>query len=142
MRKVKIIAVLLIGILAIAACKSQPPTDQDFRKVYDRFHGGLILEGATTYTVKSGDTLAAISRGQYQDGFYYPVIMLASRDVVLDPDKIEPGMKLIVPDLQRNLDNSRARSNIKSFLFEIAKLEANRGRADTAKGIRARANTL
>ena len=142
MRKVRFIAVLLIGILAIAACKSAPPTEEDFRQVYERFQGDLILEGATTYTVKSGDTLAAIARSVYNDGFYYPVIMLASRNIVLDPDKIEPGMKLTVPDLQRNLADPRARTNIKNFLLEIAKLEENRDRKATADGIRARANAL
>jgi nucleoid-associated protein YgaU len=145
-KPVKIAA--LVGALSLcfvlaAACTSQPKSVEDaLRNVYDRYYSDLILEGATTYTVVSGDMLSAISRNQYDNGFYYPVIMLASKDVVVDPDKIEPGMELIVPDLQKNLDSPRARANIKRFLGEVAKIEEDRNRPNDAQGMRNLADTL
>ena len=150
MKKVMLIAALALGFVLVFACKSQQPapaepptTEEALKNVYERYYAELILDDAGTYIVKSGDTLAHIARNSdYHNGFYYPIIMLASRDVVLDPDKIEPGMELIIPNLEKNLDNPRAKANIKDFLGEIAKIEDNRTRADTAKGMRDLADTL
>ena len=141
MKKVLSITMLLLGIMLVLSCASKPITTQEeadaaFRKVYNMFRGDLILEGAETYEVVSGDTLSAIAREKYPSGYYYPLIMLASSDVVVDPDLIDPGMELTVPDLQKNLDNARAKGRLKNFLIEIAKIEERRDRADTAKGIR------
>ena len=139
-----LVAALALCFTLAAACTSQPKTiEEALKSVYDRYYNDLILEGASTYTVVSGDTLSAISRSKYDNnGFYFPVIMLASKDVVIDPDKIEPGMVLTIPDLQRNLDSPRARANIKSFLGEIAKIEDDRSRSQTAQGLRDLANSL
>jgi len=137
-----IVALALCFSLA-AACKSQPKSIEDaLKSVYDRHYKDLILEDADTYTVVSGDTLSAISRNKYDNGFYFPVIMLASKDVVVDPDKIEPGMELTIPDLQKNLDDPKAKANIKSFLTEVAGIEDTRKRAETADGLRKLASSL
>jgi len=148
MKKTVLVTVLVISVLLAASCKSTggqaggTVTDETFSRVYNKYANRLILEGAQSYTVKSGDTLAHIARSLYNDGYYYPVIMLASRDVVLDPDKIQPGMTLTIPDLQKNLDNSGAKSAIKGVTLDCADIENDRGRADTAKGLRDHANSL
>ena len=155
MKKIFLFAIAIISIMLIASCASltsssesdPPPTPQNetekaLQTVYERYVETLILTGASNYTVKSGDTLSNIARDQYKNGFYYPVIMLASNNVVLDPDKIEPGMRLTIPDLQRNLNDAGARSKIKEYLLEIADVEQKRNRADTATGIRNQANSL
>jgi hypothetical protein len=117
--------VLIVGILLLFACKSAPKaaatTEEAFKNLYDRFRKDLILDGAEKYTVESGDTLSAIAREKYPSGMYYPIIMLASSDVVLDPDLIEPGMELTVPNLQKNLDSPKAKANIKKFLIVLNK---------------------
>jgi hypothetical protein len=115
---------------------TQEEANNALKKVYDEYKDDIILEGAASYSVKSGDTLSAISRGQYNNGFYFPLIMLASSDVVLDPDKIEPGMKLTVPDLQRNLNNAGAKNSLKKFLVEIADVYDRRNRPQDASGLR------
>ena len=127
---------------AVAAAAQGPVTDESFRKVYDRYRYGLILDGATTYTVVAGDTLAHISYSGYNNGFYFPLIMKASSDVILDMDKIEPGMVLTVPNLQANLNDPAARANLKAFLFEIADLEEQRHRYQDAAGLRELAASL
>jgi hypothetical protein len=140
--KKTIFCTMLIAIIALAfACKSQPQpseqtTDDAFKNVYDRYRGDLILDGAGTYTVVRGDTLSKISRAQYNNGFYFPIIMLASSDIVLDPDKIEPGMELTIPDLQRNLNDAKAKVAIKKFLAEVAVIEDLRERPADAEGLR------
>jgi len=144
MKKFLSMAALVLSVMTVLACKSTPSTEEgaDFKKVYDRFQGDLILDGAKTYTVVKGDTLAAISRKEYGNGLYFPVIMLASSDVVLDPDKIQPGMKLTVPNLQTNLNDSRAKSKIKSYLGEIATVYDGRSRPADANGLRDLSDSL
>jgi hypothetical protein len=153
---------LCLSAMLIVACASKPKAasgadDDDaddspittqeqvndaLREVYNEYRSDLILAGAKSYNVVRGDTLTAISRREYNNGFYFPLIMLASSDVVLDPDKIEPGMKLTVPDLQRNLNDAKAKGRIKSFLNEVADIEVRRNRPQDADGLRKLADSL
>jgi hypothetical protein len=137
--KAMFITVLALSLVLVFACKS---TEKALKDTYDRHYGDLILDGAEKRTVASGDTLSGISRTVYNDGFYFPLIMLASKDVVVDPDKIEPGMRLTIPDLQKNLNDPKARANLKSYLKEVAAIEDKRKRPDDAKGLRKLADSL
>ena len=125
---------------------TQPPPaatpPRDVEAVYEQYAGDLILEGARRYTVVSGDTLVRIARNSYGNGFYYPIIMMASRDVVQDPDRLRPGMVLTIPDIEANINNPGARVSIRNFLFDIAIIEDQRNRRDTANGLRDIANSL
>ncbi len=91
-----------------------------------------------------GDTLSAITRRSYpkDSGFYFPVIMLASNHVVLDPDFILPGMKLVIPDLRANLDNAVTKEKIKLYLLEIADIYTRKGDVKSEKGLRDLSATL
>jgi hypothetical protein len=101
--------------------------------IYDDYNG-IVLDGAKEYSVKSGDTLSNIAKSSYGqgiNGYYFPLIMIASKVVIADPDKIKPGQKLMVPDLQKNLDDRLARSHLKALLLDIALVynnKANRSR--------------
>ena len=52
---------------------------------------------ATYYTVKSGDTLSAISKTVYGDANQYTKIFEANRPMLSSPDKIYPGQTLRIP---------------------------------------------
>lgn len=52
---------------------------------------------ATYYTVKSGDTLSAISKTVYGDANKYNKIFEANRPMLSSPDKIYPGQTLRIP---------------------------------------------
>ncbi|MDR1596918.1 MAG: hypothetical protein LBR99_04355 [Treponema sp.] len=126
----------LIAASLLAACKTAPApvegqqeeVNLSFENVYSRYESRLILDGAVDYEVKNGDRLTGITRQFYgseeqfgiSNGYFFPLIMLASNDLVKDPDLIEPGMILSVPDLQRNLDNADARQAMKEFFRDIA----------------------
>ena len=149
MKKTVFLIALVSGLALIIACRTQPApaqpelsTEDAFRNVYERFHQNLILDGAEVYTVVSGDYLARIARHFYHSSYYFPIIMLASKDVVLDPDKIMPGMQLNIPNLQANLDDPVARANIKDFLAEIAAIEDERNRPQDAEALRGLAASL
>jgi nucleoid-associated protein YgaU len=50
-----------------------------------------------TYTVKSGDTLSRIAKETLGDANAYMDIFNANRDVLNDPNKIQPGQVLKIP---------------------------------------------
>jgi nucleoid-associated protein YgaU len=54
---------------------------------------------AQTYTVQSGDTLWKISEQVYGNGSKYMKIFQANADLLENPDRIFPGQKLVIPDL-------------------------------------------
>ncbi len=128
----KKIVLLLVSIpLLLVSCSSTPDTaspqeqeqvDQAFEQVYQHFEQVLILDGAQEYTVRSRDTLSKIANKFYGqgNGYYFPLIMLASSDTVLDPDTIVPGMVLTIPDLQKNLNDASTHESLKKFFTEIA----------------------
>ena len=53
--------------------------------------------GATTYTVKAGDTLSKIAKEKLGDANAYMEIFNANKDQLSDPDKIKPGQVLKIP---------------------------------------------
>ena len=50
------------------------------------------------YTVKPGDTLSKISRQFYGDANQYTRIFNANRDILRDPNTINPGQELVIPE--------------------------------------------
>lgn len=51
-----------------------------------------------SYTVKSGDNLRKIAQHFYGDEMKWHAIRDANRDKLPNPDKIQVGMTLIIPD--------------------------------------------
>jgi len=144
MRKVIFTTALIICVMLTVSCKSTPKDmDEQYKNLYDA-NTGLDFTGAGTYTVKTGDTLSEISRHAYNDGFYYPVIMLASRGVIINPDKIQPGMELTIPDLERNKANANSRKSMKNCLNGFANIEKNKANPNKnlIDGFRKRAEEL
>lgn len=62
--------------------------------------GGASAMG--TYTVKSGDTLSKIAKEKLGDANAYQEIFNANRDQLSDPDKIQPGQVLKIPQHARH----------------------------------------
>ena len=50
-----------------------------------------------SYTVKAGDTLSKIAKEHLGDANAYMDIFNANKDVLKDPDKIQPGQVLKIP---------------------------------------------
>jgi LysM repeat protein len=59
--------------------------------------GGSGSAAAETYTVKAGDTLSKIAKHVLGDANAYMEIFNANRDQLNDPDKIQPGQVLKLP---------------------------------------------
>jgi len=129
MKKILLVLALVLSIMLVIGCKSTPPTDDDYVKLYDK-STGLILEGAKMYTVVHGDTLSDIAHKEMGNSFYYPIIMLASRGVVVNPDKILPGMELTIIDVEKNKASDNARKSMKNCLLGFVDFEKARPKPD------------
>jgi LysM repeat protein len=163
----KKVVTLLVCILAFAAlsCKSSPSgvklegeitgekVDSALDQIYDAYRPHLVMDGAQDYTVAAGDSLSAITRKHYgsltgvgeagpNNGFYFPVIMMAADSEIVDPDKIEPGMKLKIVDLRKNLDNPVSRAAIKDCLNDVAYVYNKKGNTVTEDGLKKLAGSL
>jgi hypothetical protein len=145
MRKLWYFSMAILLAFGLGACASKQETIQEepppqdinmaFETVYNTYRPELILDDAESYKVVKGDTLSAITRRHYGtgNGYFFPLIMLASSDVVLDPDLIEPDMTLTIPNLQRNLNDVNAREKIKAFLTDIAGIYERKEAFNTQK---------
>lgn len=159
MKKVAFCLVLLLGLFAFFACGSQPPPppppppppaelpseyppepEKPAPVASTPRNTDLILDGAETYTVVEGDTLSDIAYKKYQNSLYFPLIMMASKDIVEDQDFILPGMVLTIPKLQVNLDDAKAKASMKKYFLETADITA-RKKPEYAEGLRQLANT-
>ena len=162
-----LICLLIAGALVGISCKSGPASGgttiegevtQDkvnnaLSNIYATYRTKLDMTGAQDYTVVRGDTLSQITRKYYGDltgvgeagasnGFYFPVIMMAADSNIVDPDLIEPGMKMKVVDLKRNLANPVSRKAIKDCLTDVAYVYNRKGAASTEEGLKKLANSL
>ena len=153
--KKTILFTLIFAVIAIlAGCASQGgassrPAGQNpgqggvpAAAAQEQYSGAIILDGAQRYTVNRGDTLSRIAINRYNNGYLYPLIYIASRNVVQNPDRLSPGMVLTIPNLQLNLIDPTARANLKNILLEMAVFEDQQGRPRTAADMRILANGL
>ena len=58
---------------------------------------GSAAASETTYTVKAGDTLSKIAKQVLGNANAYREIFNANKDQLCDPDKIQPGQVLKIP---------------------------------------------
>ncbi|MDR1128782.1 MAG: LysM peptidoglycan-binding domain-containing protein [Treponema sp.] len=139
MKKSIFLALIALAALFAISCKSAPPaepepeppkqehTDDKFINAYEAVLP-IIYDGAQNYTVKPGDTLTRIARLFYgrRNAFFFPLIMAASKEKqtvdIVDPDMIQPGMGLVVPDLELNLAQPDIKARIKTLLDSVAKI--------------------
>jgi nucleoid-associated protein YgaU len=55
-------------------------------------------QSSRSYTVKAGDSLSKISKQFYGNSSQYMKIFEANRDKLSNPDQIQPGQELVIPD--------------------------------------------
>ena len=162
MKKFTFVFTVLLAVGMLFSCASGPKIEGEvtqekvntaLEQIYDSYRPKLDFSGAQDYTVVSGDTLSQITRQFYgsladvgdagpNNGFYFPVIMLASDSDIVDPDLIEPGMKMKIVDLKKNLANPASRKAIKDCLNDVAYVYNKKGNASTEDGLKKLAHSL
>ena len=55
-------------------------------------------QSSRTYTVQAGDSLSKISKQFYGSANEYMKIFNANRDQLSNPDQIQPGQRLVIPE--------------------------------------------
>jgi len=105
---------------------------------------GLVLDNAVNYTVVKGDTLSGIAAMKYggSNMFFFPLIRLANASIVPNPDLIEVETRLVIPDLQRNLNNDGAKALLKADMLSIAGQYERQSKPNSAAKLRSIANKL
>ena len=80
------------------AIKTVPTWRNDVVADIKHVHEGAAPEAAAaTYTVKSGDTLSKIAKELLGNAGAYMAIFDANKDLLTDPNKIQPGQVLKIP---------------------------------------------
>ncbi|HTU99215.1 MAG TPA: LysM peptidoglycan-binding domain-containing protein [Luteitalea sp.] len=74
------------------ALKSVPTWKDELNAQID-----VVEPAAVTYTVQSGDTLSKIAKAHLGDANAYMKIFEANKNIISDPDKIQPGQVLTIP---------------------------------------------
>ncbi len=72
----------------------------DFSDVTAKVDSTAEIVGEQQYTVQKGDNLSKIAKNLLGDGNAWKKIFDANRDVLSDPDKIQPGQTLKIPPRQ------------------------------------------
>jgi hypothetical protein len=133
---------------------TQQKVDTELKKIYNYYYSSLDMNGSQEYTVKWGDTLSKITRRYYgnladvgeagsNNGFYFPILMMASPDSrIVDPDLIVPGLTLTIIDLQRNLANPAAHQAIKDSIKDIAYIYHAKNKPAEENGLIRLSNSL
>ena len=67
-------------------------------KVQENLQANATAARAKSYTVKSGDTLSKIAKEHFGDANKWHAIFEANRDRIKDPDKIQVGWELNIPE--------------------------------------------
>lgn len=133
MKKIVLLALSLVAVFGMISCattstmdpaaQKQAAINKSFDQVYSSHAGDLVMDGAKNYTVKKGDTLTSITKtfyaGDDENGYYFPIIMLASRNVVSDPELITPGMKLTIPNFEKNIKDKAVAKKMSSFFRDL-----------------------
>ncbi|MDR1143772.1 MAG: LysM peptidoglycan-binding domain-containing protein [Spirochaetaceae bacterium] len=96
--------------------------------------GVIILDGASNYTVIKGDTLSNLAAGKYGEAnrYFFPLIQLGSAGIVKDPDVLEVGDKLVIPELQRNLNDAGANAAVRAAMLATAAQYERQGKPNAA----------
>ncbi len=55
----------------------------------------------TTFTITEGDTLAGIARDKLGDEARWQLIAKLNKDAIADPNQLQPGQEILLPDLER-----------------------------------------
>ncbi|WP_252507391.1 LysM peptidoglycan-binding domain-containing protein [Treponema pallidum] len=88
------------------------------------------------YVVKNEDTLSQIAKKFYGSrirGYYFPIIMACSEGVVTHPDRIRPGMKLVIPNFDEFMaDPDHVRRGLEAFA-QVERIYRSEGKMKLAE---------
>jgi len=90
----------------VRGTEGEVPEKPDFSQVKGTVRGEGIAPESTTHTVEKGDTLSHIAKHYYGRASKWKAIFDANRDILDDPDRIQPGQVLQIPALDADGDGT------------------------------------
>ena len=106
--------------------------------------GHIVLDNAQFYTVRRGDCLIFIAKRFYgsEKGNYFPFIIAGTEEKIEDPDEIEVGQKLTIPDLKAAVSTEESKNYVKQTFYDVADKYEAKGKSGMAAQLRAIAAEL
>ena len=106
--------------------------------------GHVVLDNAQFYTVRRGDCLIFIAKRFYgsEKGNYFPFIIAGTEEKIEDPDEIEVGQKLTIPDLKAAVSTDESKNYVKQTFYDVADKYDAKGKSGMAAQLRAIAAEL
>ena len=106
--------------------------------------GHVVLDNAQFYTVRRGDCLIFIAKRFYgsEKGNYFPFIIAGTEEKIEDPDEIEVGQKLTIPDLKAAVSTEESKNYVKQTFYDVADKYDAKGKSGMAAQLRAIAAEL
>ncbi|MCQ2579749.1 MAG: LysM peptidoglycan-binding domain-containing protein [Treponemataceae bacterium] len=106
--------------------------------------GHVVLDNAQYYTVRRGDRLILIAKRFYgsEKGNYFPFIIAGTEEKIEDPDLIEVGQKLTIPDLKAAVSTEESKNYVKQTFYDVADKYDAKGKPGMAAQLRAIAAEL
>lgn len=86
-----------MGIMSFLKKGAKKPVSSDSRPAQQPAPAKAPERKQEIYTVQAGDSLSKIANKYFGDMKQWPRIFDANRNVLSDPDKIQPGQKLVIP---------------------------------------------
>jgi len=101
--------------------------------------GHIVLDNAQFYTVRRGDRLILIAKRFYgsEKGNYFPFIIAGTEEEIEDPDVIEIGQKLTIPDLKEAVSTEESKNYVKQTFYDVADKYDAKGKPGMASQLRA-----
>jgi LysM repeat protein len=120
-----------------------PPVVEESTTPQPFEHKELVLDNATNHRVVKGETLSIIAAKIYgkRNMYYFPLIMLANPKIS-NPDEIESGTILVIPNLQLNLNSAGAKALLKAEMLSTSNFYNKKNRPGFAIDIRYMSNRL
>ena len=111
------------------------------------------VNAESTYSIKSGDTLSRIAKTFYGDASKYGIIFEANKDIIKNPNLIQPGWKIVIPDSesikiqQTPIARSREPSKIhketfKTTAYDLSITSCGKAQTHPAYGITASGKSI
>ena len=88
----------------------QPQEEENIPPVMESTESGSAGSAGTTYVVQKGDTLQKISQKFYGSSKKWYRIYKANKETLKSPDRIRPGMKLVIPPQEEQSEAPHHRS--------------------------------
>lgn len=90
----------------VSSTESPAGNRPDFSNVRSSVGSTEETPGVGSYTVRKGDTLSHIAQAHYGRASEWQRIFEANRDLLDDPDRIQPGQVLKIPAAPREDDRT------------------------------------